>query len=52
MVNMLLGFRVEELVTLKWSDIVDAKHLHVVREEVRNQTNNSYKGAEVTFIIL
>lgn len=48
MVNMLLGLRVGELVALKWSDIVDAKHLHIVREEVRNQTDNSYKVAEHT----
>lgn len=35
--NFLLGLRVGELVALKWSDRSDEHHLHVVREEVRNQ---------------
>ena len=35
--NFLLGLRVSELVALKWDDIEDEKHIHVMREEVRNQ---------------
>lgn len=37
--NFFLGLRVGELVALKWSDIEGHK-LHVVREEVRDQTAN------------
>ena len=36
-VNFLLGLRVGELVALKWDDICDDKHIHIVREEVRDQ---------------
>lgn len=45
--NFLLGLRVGELVALKWIDIVDNK-LHVVREEVRDQTTNSLQVVEHT----
>ena len=45
--NFLLGLRVGELVALKWDDVVDNK-LHVVREEVRNQTTNSLQVVEHT----
>ena len=38
--NFLLGLRVGELVALKWDDIVEERHLHVVREEIRNQETN------------
>ena len=48
MVNLLLGLRVGELVALKWSDLVDEKHLHIVREEVRDQTTNTYTVVEHT----
>ena len=34
--NFLLGLRVGELVALKWSDWED-NHLHIIREEIRNQ---------------
>lgn len=37
--NFLIGLRVGELVALKWSDIQGNK-LHVVREEIRNQSAN------------
>ncbi|MCM1221127.1 MAG: site-specific integrase [Lachnospiraceae bacterium] len=47
-VNFLLGLRVGELVSLKWSDLCDENHLHIVREEVRDQTDNSYTVVEHT----
>lgn len=47
-VNFMLGLRVGELVALKWSDLCDNSYLHVVREEVRNQTDNSYTVVEHT----
>lgn len=46
--NFLLGLRVGELVALKWEDWCDETHLHIVREEVRDQTDNSYSVAEHT----
>ena len=46
--NFLLGLRVGELVALKWEDWCDSSHLHIVREEVRDQTDNSYSVAEHT----
>ena len=46
--NFLLGLRVGELVALKWSDITDKKHIHIVREEVRDQENNKYIIVEHT----
>ena len=47
-VNFLLGLRVGELVSLKWSDWCDESHLHIVREEIRDQTDNSYEVVEHT----
>lgn len=47
-VNFLLGLRVGELVALKWCDLCDSNHLHIVREEVRDQTDNSYRVVEHT----
>ncbi len=47
-VNFLLGLRVGELVSLKWCDLCDNSHLHIVREEVRDQTDNNYKVVEHT----
>lgn len=47
-INFLLGLRVGELVALKWEDWCDASHLHIVREEVRDQTDNSYSVVEHT----
>lgn len=47
-VNFLLGLRVGELVALKWSDLCDANHVHVVREEVRNQETNTIEVVEHT----
>ena len=38
--NFYLGLRVGELVTLRVEDRVDLKHLHIQREEVRDQENN------------
>ncbi|MBD5463605.1 MAG: tyrosine-type recombinase/integrase [Lachnospiraceae bacterium] len=47
-VNFLLGLRVGELVALKWSDLCDDNHIHIVREEIRDQTDNSYEVVEHT----
>jgi len=46
-INFLLGLRVAELVSLKWSDIDDTQ-LHIVREEIRNQETNHYEIVEHT----
>lgn len=46
--NFLLGLRVGELVALKWWDYIDLNHLHIVREEVRNQISNQYEIVEHT----
>lgn len=46
--NFLLGLRVGELVSLKWSDLSDEQHLHVVREEVRDQETNEISVVEHT----
>ena len=46
--NFLLGLRVGELVALKWKDYFDINHLHIVREEVRNQITNEYEVVEHT----
>lgn len=45
--NFLLGLRVGELVSLKWDDISD-NHLHIVREEIRNQEKGTYEVVEHT----
>ncbi|MDO5382638.1 MAG: tyrosine-type recombinase/integrase [Eubacteriales bacterium] len=45
--NFYLGLRVGELVSLKWSDISDDK-IHIVREEIRNQQNNTVTVEEHT----
>lgn len=47
-INFMLGLRVGELVALKWDDLCDKNHLHIVREEVRDQTDNSYMVVEHT----
>lgn len=47
-INFLLGLRVGELVALKWEDCKEQSHLHVVREEVRNQETNLYNVVEHT----
>ena len=46
--NFLLGLRVGELVALKWDDYCNIDHLHIVREEVRNQDTNQYEIVEHT----
>lgn len=46
--NFLLGLRVGELVSLKWDDWSDFNHLHIVREEVRDQTTNQCEVVEHT----
>lgn len=46
--NFLLGLRVGELVALKWEDYCNINHLHIVREEVRNQDTNTYEVVEHT----
>lgn len=47
-VNLLLGLRVGELVALKWTDIIDEKNIQIIREEIRDQTTNSYEVVEHT----
>ena len=47
-INFMLGLRVGELVALKWEDFADEKHLHIVREEVRNQVTNQICVVEHT----
>lgn len=47
-VNLLLGLRVGELVSLRWDDWCDENHLHIVREEVRDQTTNKITVVEHT----
>lgn len=46
--NFYLGLRVAELVALKWEDLSDERHLHIVREEVRNQVTNETSVVEHT----
>lgn len=46
--NFLIGLRVGELAALKWIDYSDIKHLHIVREETRNQETNQYEIVEHT----
>lgn len=46
--NFLLGLRVGELVALRWTDWEDITHLHIVREEVRDQIANKYGIVEHT----
>lgn len=46
-VNLMLGLRVGELVAVKWEDI-DENYIHIVREEIRNQTLNKYEVVEHT----
>lgn len=46
--NFLLGLRVGELVALKWEDLNDEHHIHIVREEIRNQDTGTYCVEEHT----
>lgn len=46
--NFLVGLRVGELVSLKWEDISEEHHIHIVREEVRNQKTNVCSVVEHT----
>lgn len=46
--NFYLGLRVGELVSLKWKDLLEKKKLHVVREEIRDQENNTLSVVEHT----
>lgn len=46
--NFLLGLRVGELVSLKWEDCTEQSHIHIVREEIRNQETNHYDVVEHT----
>lgn len=45
--NFLIGLRVGELVSLRWSD-TEGNHLHIMRQEIRNQTTNTYEVVEHT----
>ena len=47
-VNFYLGLRVGELTALKWGDVVGLNHLHIMREEVRNQETNVYSVVDHT----
>lgn len=48
-INFLLGLRVGELVSLKWSDwLPESNQLHIVREEIRDQTKNCFEVADHT----
>ena len=46
--NFMIGLRVGELVALRWSDWTDINHLHIMREEIRNQDTGSYEVVEHT----
>jgi len=46
--NFMMGLRVSELVALRWEDYSDLNHLHIVREEVRDQDTNTYEVVEHT----
>lgn len=46
--NFMLGLRVGELVALKWDDYCNINHLHIIREEVRDQNTNTYEVVEHT----
>lgn len=47
--NFLLGLRVGELVALKWSDwLKESNQLHIIREEIRDQTKNCFMVEEHT----
>jgi integrase len=45
--NFLVGLRIGELVSLRWEDYSE-NHLHIVREEVRDQITNHYEVVEHT----
>ncbi len=46
--NFYIGLRVGELVALRWSDIEDLKHLHIKREEIRNQALHQFQIVDHT----
>lgn len=46
--NFYLGLRVGELVALKWADWIDMTHLHVCREEIRDQAAREYRIVDHT----
>ncbi len=46
--NFMIGLRVGELVALRWTDWTDMNHLHIMREEVRNQDTRNYEVVEHT----
>ena len=46
--NFYLGLRVGELVALKWSDLTDAQHLHIQREELSDHEKHAYYVEEHT----
>lgn len=46
--NFFIGLRVGELVALKWEDCYNDRNLHIIREEVRDQTTNCYEVVEHT----
>lgn len=46
-INFFLGLRVSELVSLRWEDI-EGLQLHIVREEIRNQEENTYEVVDHT----
>lgn len=46
--NFFMGLRVGELVALKWTDICEDHRIHVIREEVRDQSTNMVEVADHT----
>lgn len=46
--NFMLGCRVGELVSLRWNDWCDENHLHITREEIKDQESGTYYVAEHT----
>lgn len=49
--NLYLGLRVGELVSLKWRDVVDLKHLQVVREEIKEPVRQDDKWVDVYRVV-
>lgn len=47
-INFMLGLRVGELVALRWNDWCDDNHLHISREEIKDQESGTYHVVEHT----
>ena len=44
--DLYIGARVGELVSLKWCDLVDLNHIHIVREEIKDSIRQGDKWVE------